>query len=185
MHAQYGPVVRISPRELHIQDPDYYDTLLGQRLDKDPVVAGQFGNTFSMLSTATTELHRTRRGALAPFFSQAKVATFQSVIVEKVDKLSGLLAAHQSNGTVANMYNYYRSMTTDIITSYAFVKSWDLLNQDDAGQKFFEQVRNGGETSALIRMFPWLQPAMESVPVWLIGAMVPDVKALLDIQEVS
>ena len=87
-----GPIVRINPHELHIIDPDFYDELYGvgsaKKLDKyDQWVklAGAPGSTFS---TVSHDVHRTRRGALNPFFSKRSVQQLEPLIRSKVEKLS-------------------------------------------------------------------------------------------------
>ena len=177
MHKKYGPIVRISPRELHIDDPDFYDELFTQRLDKDPWVCTQFGQTDSMQSTASAELHRSRRAALSPFFSQAKVTQFQSVVTDKIEKLCRLLRDRQREGTPANMYNYYRAFTTDVITEYTFLSSWGFLDRPDAGQNWLGMVEGASEATALLRHFPWIMPIVYRLPNWLAVTLVPDMKA--------
>ena len=49
-----GPIVRISPFELHINDPEYYDELYSgssKKRDKYEWAARLFGNSDSMLGT--------------------------------------------------------------------------------------------------------------------------------------
>ncbi|MCJ1249524.1 hypothetical protein MMC30_006750 [Trapelia coarctata] len=183
MHKKYGPIVRISPRELHIDDPDSYDELFTQRLDKDPWVCGQFGQTNSSQSTASADLHRSRRAAISPFFSLAKVTQLQSVVTDKIEKLCRLLRDHQREGTPANMYNYYRGFTTDVITEYAFLASWNFLDRPDTGQKWFATVESGAEATALLRHFPWITPVMDRLPDWLALTLVPDLKAQYETEE--
>lgn len=49
-----GPIVRINPFELHINDPEYYDELYSggsKKRDKYEWAAKLFGNSGSMLGT--------------------------------------------------------------------------------------------------------------------------------------
>ena len=185
MHAKYGPIVRITPRELHIDDPDYLETLFNQKLDKDPWVAGQFGSTGSTLSTASSNLHRIRRAAVAPFFSPAKVAQLQSVVTDKIEHVCQKLQEYHVSGKPANMYNLYRGMTTDIITEYAFLESWNFLDRDDSGQQWFQMIQNAGRSSALLRQFRWLAPTLQALPRSLAQVLVPDMKASFFMWDVS
>jgi len=183
MHKKYGPIVRISPRELHIDDPDFYDELFTQRLDKDPWVCTQFGQTNSTQGTASADLHRSRRAAISPFFSQAKVTQFQSVVTDKIEKLCRLLRNHQQDGTQANMYDYYRAFTTDVITEYAFLTSWDFLDRSDVGHRWFTAVEGESAATALLRHFPWITPIMYRLPDWLALTLVPDLRAQYETEE--
>jgi hypothetical protein len=58
-----GPIVRINPWELHVNDPDFCDELYtgaSRRRDNVAYHAGQFGNGDSAFVTVPHELHRIR-----------------------------------------------------------------------------------------------------------------------------
>lgn len=53
-HFLAGPIVRINPYELHINDPEYYDEVYSggsKKRDKYEWAARLFGNSGSMLGT--------------------------------------------------------------------------------------------------------------------------------------
>ena len=185
MHAKYGPIVRISPREVHIDDPDYYNTLFSRHLDRDPWVVRQFAQNYSTQATASVALHRARRAAIAPFFSQTKVMELQSVITNKIEKLCRLLGERQRNGEPANMYNYYRGLTTDVITEYTFLEAWNFLDRRDSGQEWFDSIMGALETGALLRHFPFIVPIMQLLPNWLVPIVMPDLRIHIEVENVS
>lgn len=54
LHAQYGPIVRINPWELHTDDPEYYETIYASSapFDKLPVLENRFGVPSAAFSTS-------------------------------------------------------------------------------------------------------------------------------------
>jgi hypothetical protein len=86
MHAKYGPIVRINPFELHIQDSEFYDTLyssggiMRKRNKWYWDTLGAAGVQDSTLSTIEHDLHRTRRSGIAPFFSSGNVRKLEPVL---------------------------------------------------------------------------------------------------------
>ena len=92
LHAQYGPIIRINPYELHVSDPDFYETLYassasGEKRDKWDWYTKQFGTLGAMFSTTGHDQHKARRAALNRFFSMASVRKLQPVIGERVQRL--------------------------------------------------------------------------------------------------
>ena len=61
-----GPIVRITPEELHIRDSTFYDTLYVRyaKAHRFAWISGRFGNDDSVFTTADSGVHRMRRGAL-------------------------------------------------------------------------------------------------------------------------
>lgn len=91
LHKQYNSsIIRISPTELHISDPDFVSELFSgtsRKRDIDEYFAAQFGAPGAHFTTLNHDLHRERRAALSSFFSTASVRKLQPVIEERVDKL--------------------------------------------------------------------------------------------------
>lgn len=92
LHAQYGPIIRINPYELHVSDPTFYDTLYassasGEKRDKWEWYTKQLGTPGAMFATAPHNQHKLRRAALNRFFSMASVRRLQPMIEERIAKL--------------------------------------------------------------------------------------------------
>lgn len=105
LHQQYGPIIRISPWEIHISDPNFYDTIYassasGHRRDKYDWFTKSFGLDNSVFGTAPHDLHKMRRAALSPYFSMASVRRLQPVIQDRVDILRRRLEGFRDTGEV-------------------------------------------------------------------------------------
>ncbi|KAL8993640.1 MAG: hypothetical protein Q9169_006189 [Polycauliona sp. 2 TL-2023] len=184
MHRVYGPIVRISPNEVHIRDEDFYNHLYGSslKLDKDPWLSNDHPST---MGTASHDLHRLRRGVLNPFFSTQKVAEMQHLIKDKIVKLRSLLERHQKSGSPINMSKAYRAMTMDIVTEYVMTGSFDFLDRKDLGGSWYRMIRNGSASQVLMNQFPWIMPVMQTLPYKLAIWMVPDAEAALGVQKLN
>ena len=79
LHKKYGPIVRISPWEVHIDDPDFYPTIYTSRegLDRPEYLTWRFGSPYALLSTADHHLHKMRRAAQDPFFAKNKITKLE------------------------------------------------------------------------------------------------------------
>jgi cytochrome P450 len=78
MHEKYGPIVRINPEQIHIQDAEYYNEVFtgpGRKRDKEKSFNPNLNQ--SIITTTDHDLHRLRRRALAPYFTRAKIRELQ------------------------------------------------------------------------------------------------------------
>lgn len=103
LHAQYGPIIRINPDEVHVIDPEFYDELyIGpsstRKRNKWFWMYDSFGIPASVFSTTDHEVHRMRRNALGVFFSKAKVRKLQDRVVDIGTRFLDRLAEFQTKG---------------------------------------------------------------------------------------
>lgn len=182
-----GPIVRISPHELHVNDPEFYDQLYGTtlKLDKNPWVTKQFGNQLSTMGTASHDLHKLRRKAIAPFLSSTRITQLESLITSKIEKLCDLFSRARDSKTALNIHSTYRAMAVDIISDYCMAESWDFLDKSDFGRDWFRMIRNGSEAGFLLRQFPWFLPALKKLPYEWVIWLFPDAAATLGLHKVS
>lgn len=146
-HLTYtGPIVRINPYELHISDPDYYDTIYAgptKHRDKWAWSYGLFGNTSSHFASIDHAHHRLRRAPLAPFFSKRSVLKLEPLIKASIEKLCGRLNDFRRTQEPVNLRYALNAMNLDIITDYAFGKSFNCLEQDDFARVWADIVDSG------------------------------------------
>jgi Cytochrome P450 len=164
-----GPIVRIGPNELHILDHEHYDKLynMSNRLDKSPYFYCMLGNPKASFGTISADLHRIRRGALNPFFSQQAVSKFSSHAQDIVDRFVRRIEACTERGESIPLSYAYRCVTVDIITEYIFGHQFNLLDRADWGREFYSAWRSLWELSPTIRQFPWMLDAFMAMPRWL------------------
>ncbi|KAL8696037.1 MAG: hypothetical protein Q9224_003006 [Gallowayella concinna] len=177
-----GPIVRISPYELHIDDPEYYDELYvgpstRRTLKYEWSVRG-FGPTHFTFSTISHELHRSRRGAVAPFFSKALVQQFEPSVQAMIQKLASRLDKLKETGTIINMIDMYPCLTSDIICQYAFGAPYGYLEMPEFAPLWHKAVMDASEGFHFFKQFPWLESALRKIPQRIVRIMVPNLASL-------
>lgn len=181
-----GPVVRISPHEVHIRDPYFYDEIYGpasKKQEKGRVFARTFGNPTSTVATIGHELHRGRRGKLSHFFSKKSVLTLASRVHDRETKLIQRLEdAHREN-LVVRLDVAYSALTSDIIWEVTSGVSSGFLEDDDFKRGHREAVDELAMLTHVNRFFPLLAPMLLSLPRWLLQRIRPDAVAILDMRE--
>ncbi|KAK1818116.1 hypothetical protein LTR12_007523 [Friedmanniomyces endolithicus] len=186
LHERYGPIVRIGPNEVHVSDPDFYDILyasLPSRRHKDIFAIDGFGLAQSVIATANHEHHRMRRAALNPFFSTQAVAKLeQSVTRPRIDDACQGLAKACKTGEPVDIEVLTLALTTDIITQYAFAKSYGYLDRPGYAPEWAEVLRGAAQSSMLFRYLPFMIRLLMSSPEWLINLIDPKLMQLFTIK---
>ncbi|KAH7398615.1 putative cytochrome P450 [Phaeosphaeria sp. MPI-PUGE-AT-0046c] len=168
MHDIYGPIVRISPREVHIDgqaDPAFWHVLYSQsnKLDKDGWYYNGFGGSgLSMIATVSSDLHRARRGAVSTYFSPGNVRKYEPMVLAHVSKLIARLKECGRNDKVIDLANAYR-----------LPEPRQMLELDDFGQGFNGLMRVFSKMITLHRHFKIVFPLMELIPDWVGNSMDP------------
>jgi Cytochrome P450 len=183
-----GPIVRINPYELHINDPEYYDEIYTgptQKRDKWAWSAKMFSNSPSVLGTVSHDHHRRRRAVLNPYFSKRSVVKLEGMIQAQIDTLCARFRDFQKAREPIPLGLAFAAMTTDIITEYSFSKSYGFLLTPDFAAGWADVMRDASELSLLNKQFGWLLPLLKSMPVWVVKITNPQMTQLIYLQTVS
>ncbi|KAH8807218.1 cytochrome P450 [Xylogone sp. PMI_703] len=181
MHQKYGPIVRISPWELHVNDPDWNEPYkVSSRVNKYHWYYTHINSSDSAFGTADHDLHRIRRKAQQSYFSQDSVAQFDPVLAEIQAKFCARLEEFRGTGEPVNLANAFRSLATDVVTEFAFHKSYNLLDYPDFAAGFQRAVRDFPEIGMWHRHFGLVLDVLQSMPRWLIKLINPSGIGVVD-----
>ncbi|KAL9576456.1 MAG: hypothetical protein Q9212_007082 [Teloschistes hypoglaucus] len=171
LHEVYGPIVRISPGEVHVQDPDFIKQLLSThaKLDKDPWYYRFVGFPESGVSTGPAALHHIRRRVLLKSFTQQSVRGSMHIIEDKVRELLSLLGKHKGTGREVELSNALRCLAFDIACNYALPRSTNKLQEKDFAPEFNRMMVIGRYVSMWQRHVRVLVPLILHLPHRLMG----------------
>jgi len=180
-----GPLVRITPDEVHLSDPLNYELInfVGSKWPKSNFY-DIFGLEYSTFSARSPDLHRIRRSALNPFFSRKMVLELEDIVQDKASKLISLAKNAFSAGKSLNLHFAFRSISVDVITEYAFGQSYDLLDRPDLGQELFVMIQRAGRPLWAFHQSPMLQNIALSLPRGVASFLSPPVGQVLRLREV-
>lgn len=183
-----GPIIRINPYELHVNDPEFLDVLYVsasvRRSMKYPWAMKMFGNGNSSFETVDHHLHRLRRGAISPFFSRAAVQKLEDVVQTVVDKAARRLHQVRGSGVIVNLPDFYSSLTGDLIGQYAMASSYNLLDSPEFSPHWYQTWMKTTRGCHALSHFGWLVPMMQSLPLKVVNWINPNVVALFTMLEV-
>lgn len=168
--------MRINPFEVHIADPDFYDTVYtgsqpGRKIDKWPFSARFFGNPGSMISTVPHDHHRLRRSALNPYFSKQAIRKLEPVLYESIDKVIAQTYRNKEAGTQLNLSDCFAAMTGDIIMDYSFGKNLGFLDDMTLQKDWHALWVNLTGSGAMVKQFALFGTLLRVMPPWMAEKM--------------
>lgn len=188
LHEKYGPIVRITPDELHIDDPDYWhevycNSTTAKPIDKQAKLRYRFGVPDAIFSTPYAEQHRQRRQAMAPFFSKQRLREGNDRVSSLTERISQRLSTeYAGTGRVLNVGDMFSGMAIDVVTDLAFNRSTNCLEAPD-----FKAPLLGATASTLWAChwnahFRFLRHSMDWLPDGILGALLPLFKPILELR---
>ncbi|KAJ9659114.1 hypothetical protein H2201_007516 [Coniosporium apollinis] len=163
------PVVRIGPKEVHLSDPENKEIIysMSSRYAKSPVFYNALYVPHSTFGTPSNEVHKHKRAMLNPFFSRRMVLELEGVVQHKAAKIVDLMSSAIAADRPVDLHHAFRALSVDVISDYAFNKSYDLLDSPDLGAHFFAMARGVGPAMYVFQQFPSLQRLAMKIPPWL------------------
>lgn len=181
---QPGPIVRVGPNEIHIRDSSYYNTLycMTNRLDKASWFYGLMGSDESIIPTVSSSLHRIRRHAMSPFFSNQAVSKCHPLVQKYADRLAERMEEASKKGEAVPLISAYRCVTADVILEYTFGRDLRLSEREDWGASFYAAWRTAFYISVFFRQCPWLLDSLKYVPRSILEWALPKVAEIIYIR---
>jgi hypothetical protein len=183
-----GPIIRINPHEIHIRDPDYYESIYSndQGIDKPVYTSYQFGSPGATFSTIGHELHRQRKAVLLPFFSKRKIIEQAPNIQSRVEEICYRLRnEYAGTDKILNLCDLFSCFTADVITRYAFDRSYDFLAAPDFISPFTKSINSFKKFGHYAIQFPWLAKLLARLPEALLMVIQPSMIAALQYKRVN
>ncbi|KAH8194088.1 hypothetical protein TruAng_011751 [Truncatella angustata] len=152
IHEQYGPIVRVSPWELHINDAGFIDTVFATAAKhRTDIIAPQgLGMDDSVGSTAQHDVHQMRRKPLDKFLSRQNVVRIQSMIHDEIRVLDRKVAVAKGSGSALRLDHAFMAFTGDIVGQLACGESPRLLDGPGFTPEWLSQYAPVGIIRAII-----------------------------------
>ncbi|KAG8169190.1 hypothetical protein KVR01_001939 [Diaporthe batatas] len=161
MHNKYGPIVRISPSELHCNDPSFIPEIYasgGRKRNKDPHTYRSMISPIDKTAFATEDhdLHRIRRAPIAKYFSRQSTLQLEAVVLNQLEHFCKKLLSCQ-NGAAFDITTAYSCFTSDVISTCCFGEPLGFLAQSGWEPNWRRPTYSFLDTIFLLRFFPILR----------------------------
>lgn len=113
-----GPIVRVTPDEIHINDVGFLDTVYAPsmvRRDKYEYQLRTLRVPGGVGTTASYDVHKKRREALAPYFSKKNVISLEPVIAKKVSQLCQLVRDQSATDQPVNLSDAFFAFSNEFV----------------------------------------------------------------------
>ncbi|KAF7596083.1 hypothetical protein BBP40_003345 [Aspergillus hancockii] len=124
LHRQYGPIVRVAPNEVHINDPYFYaDIYAGNARKRDKT--GKWARMLITIPRATAatvdhDMHLSRRNIVLKQFSKRSVQEIEPRMRPHIEKTLHIFERTYRTGGVLAMDAVFSAMGSDITSDYIY-----------------------------------------------------------------
>lgn len=167
--VKLGPIIRISPHELHISDPDFFNTLYCQdgRWDKYAWAWDAFAAEGPTVHTVEHNRHRARRQPLATYFSKSRVANKHSMISEHVHSLCRVLStiAEKKPSNTVDLGAAVTALAHDVGFDFILGKHYNSVESKDFNVAIQHATQGAGPLWRLTKHIGLVFPILNSIPL--------------------
>lgn len=183
LHDKYGPVVRVTPNELHIRDPRFFDDVYSKtlRIDKEGWDY-RFGTENGLLTTVRADEHRRRRAAVNPMFSRRAIMNLLHIVQRHIETLSARMLEFEARKEPMNLTLAFPALTGDIIMDYFFGFNYAQLKHPEF-ESFHEGFTRVGPVGHIATQFPAFLKIMNSIPDCITGWLQPAMMPLIQLKK--
>ena len=181
-----GPIVRINPNEVHIDDPQFYPMIYSggtRKVNKDVSTVAGFAVPNSVAATVDHAHHRSRRGYMNPYFSKRSIISMEPMIHERISALCNRLEGALKEGSMISLDKAFSAMTADIITNRFFGYHYDYLSIPELKFPVRDAFLGVSTIFHVTRFVPWLIKYLKMLPNPMIRLILEPVADLLDLQK--
>ncbi|KAH6643100.1 cytochrome P450 [Boeremia exigua] len=186
MHQKYGPIVRIRPNVVHVNDPSFIEQLYPQsphvRRERAQTVLNLFTKHLSVLPTKDHQLHRQRRAVLSRFFSQQNIRRLVPVINETLANLLHRMEGWARDGNPVSFNAAYKAATKDIIQVYALGDGQRCLEMEDLNAPFFDVLHSERLIHISVHFY-WFTSLISKLPPRILVSLNPSILAFIGFVE--
>ncbi|KAF9465444.1 cytochrome P450 [Collybia nuda] len=184
LHNCYGPVIRISPKQLHFTDPQAFDEIYtNAKYTKEPYFYDAFMEQQSSFGFIDIAKAKARKDILRPLFSRRAILKLEGVVQTTVDKLvSRILSPEYTQGAPVNLRMAYLATSMEVITTYCFARSYGAVTPS-FNHPTLIAMESIGPTFMILQHFPFMKPLIFDMPLWLARIMNPEALAYNDLVE--
>lgn len=188
LHAQYGPVIRIGPNEVHAATLDAYNTIYNQRFDKEPTLYKCFGEDESSFGELTYAAMKVRKDRLSGLFTRSGVKGLEHVIRTNVDRTVDRLAQECTNPTTTDGSSStdfllaMKCLAVNVITTFCFAKDIGAIDTPGFRAPIILAMEASLFNFLVFMNFPLANKLIFSLPMWLSRIVAPELLGLFDLQ---
>ncbi|KAK4206663.1 putative cytochrome P450, putative EED11494.1 cytochrome P450 [Rhypophila decipiens] len=177
MHKSYGPILRINPYEIVINDPDFYNEVYvagnTRRTGIWPRYRTGIGFDDSHTMTENHELHRRRRKPLEPFFSRMGIARMEEMIISEAKLLSDRLESMKGSKTVIRLDHVFSAFAGDVIGKICCETPPSMMKNPEFGKEWHDLIERVVRQLLLFMHIPQLVTLARLFPTSLLQGVYP------------
>ncbi|KAI0551327.1 cytochrome P450 [Xylaria curta] len=155
LHLKYGPIVRVSPREVYILDLDAVQRIfkIKNEFPKSKWYLDFVPSVESVFNTPDIGLHRRFRRLLSAPLSESGLKVFLPQIEDKVNLAIQRMEEESKTRGVADIFKWWLFMTTDVIGELSFGESFRMLESGKMNQ-YTTDLQAAGAMASYRSAFP-------------------------------
>ncbi|KAM7216738.1 Cytochrome P450 monooxygenase sdnH [Rhypophila decipiens] len=175
IHEKYGPIVRVAPHEIHVNDAEFFHTVFAtEAKHRTNIIPPRgLGQEDSIGSTRSHDMHQLRRKPLDKFMGQRNIVRQQAMIHEEIRVLDQAMVVLKGNGKPLRLDCVFTSFTGDIVGRLACGETPALLQGKDFSPEWYDMIRGAARIIPVLRHFPQVGEITQKMPNWLVQTLVP------------